>query len=78
MCARGAGNGEDEETVTVTDAPRSGKSIWNLREGFIQTDAEPGDTAHITGDANTFLDENKPKVRLVGDIVENPYFRIRA
>ncbi len=75
VTAMGRGSGASQEVVTVTSTARAGRSIWNLREGTVNTDAEYGDTAHLTGDANTYLDENKPKMKMRGDIVENPYFR---
>jgi hypothetical protein len=75
VCARGSGVGPTEETLIVTDTERAAKSIWNLREGTVVTDAEPGEVGHLTADANTYLNEQKPKTTFVGDVVENPYFR---
>ena len=75
VCARGAGYGPDEETQTVNDDARIGSSIWNLREGTVLTDAAPGETDHLLNDGKTYLDEQKPKIKFSGDIMENPYFR---
>lgn len=75
VCARGSGYGSTEETQIVDDDERIGKSIWNLREGTVITDAQPGETDHLLNDGRAYLDEQKPKVKFSGDIVENPYFR---
>jgi hypothetical protein len=77
--ALGQGEGTGREVIEIATAPdiaRSGMSIWNLREGA--KDAKQidfGDTAGLTGEANTYLNENKPKFRFGGDIVETPAFR---
>lgn len=75
VTAKGRGSGASEQTIPVTSTERAEKSIWNLREGIVNTDAEYGDTAHLTGDANTYLDENKPKRKFSGNIIDNYYFR---
>jgi hypothetical protein len=36
---------------------------------------EYGDIAALTGEAYTYLNENKPKMHFSGDIVETPAFR---
>jgi hypothetical protein len=51
-------------------------SIWNRREGAKDArNVDYGDTAALTGEANTYLNENKPKMKFSGDIVETPAFR---
>ena len=76
--ALGQGEGSVREVVTVADTTRSGMSIWNLREGAKDArQIDFGDTAGLTGEANTYLDENKPKFRFGGDIVETPAFRYK-
>ena len=74
--ALGQGEGDDRETVEVTDITRTGLSIWNRREGAKDArHIEAGDTAALTGEANTYLDEHKPKIKFTGDIIETPAFR---
>jgi len=72
----GQGDESSRETAEVTDAVRSGMSIWNRCEGTKDArNTEQGDTAALTGDGNTYLAENMPKFRFGGDIVETPAFR---
>ena len=47
-----------------------------MREGAKDArNVEPGDTDALTGEANTYLAENRPKMKFTGDIVETPAFR---
>ena len=74
--ALGQGEGLTREIVEVDDAPRKWKSIWNMREGSKDArSCDAGDTAALTGEAQTYLDEHKPKISFSGDIVETPAFR---
>lgn len=72
----GAGEGESRETTEVSDTARLGMSIWNRREGVKDArNLEAGDTAARTAEGNTYLSENKPKLRFSGDVIETPSFR---
>jgi len=74
--ALGQGEGASREIVEVSDTARLGMSIWNRREGAKDArNVDYGDTAALTGEANTYLNENKPKMKFSGDIVETPAFR---
>ena len=74
--ALGQGEGAARETVEVTDIMRTGLSIWNRREGAKDArNIDVGDVAALTGEANTYLDEHKPKIKFTGDIIETPAFR---
>lgn len=74
--ALGQSEGVDREKVEVPDTSRMGMSIWNRREGAKDArDIDFGDTAALTGEANTYLAEYKPVFRFSGDIVETPAFR---
>jgi len=72
------GQGEEaaRETAEVTDAGRTGMSIWNRCEGAKDArNVEQGEAAQLAGEGNTYLEENKPRFRFGGDIVETPTFR---
>jgi hypothetical protein len=72
----GQGEGLDREIVEAYDTTRMGLSIWNRREGGKDArNIAYGDTAALTGEANTFLAENKPKLKFSGDVIETPSFR---
>lgn len=78
----GMGEGESRETTEVSKTAGLGLSIWNRREGSKDarnvTEKTGDATARMnarTAEGNTFLDENKPKIKLGGDIVETPSFR---
>jgi hypothetical protein len=74
--ALGQGEGVAREVATLAATSRSGMSIWNLREGAKDArHIDAGDTAALTGEAQTYLDEHKPKISFSGDIVETPAFR---
>jgi hypothetical protein len=76
--ALGQGEGASREVANGSDTTRMGMSIWNRREGAKDArNIEYTDTAALTGEANTYLNENKPKFRFGGDIVETPAFRYK-
>lgn len=74
--ALGQGEGVKRETSETSDTARIGLSIWNLREGAKDArQVDIGDTAALAGEANTYLNEKRPKIKFTGDIIETPAFR---
>jgi hypothetical protein len=74
--ALGQGEGSAREVVGVPDYGRIYMSIWNWREGTKDArNIDLGDTAALTGEANTYLNEHMPIFRFNGDIVQTPSFQ---
>jgi hypothetical protein len=72
----GQGEEASRETAEVSDSGRMGMSIWNRCEGAKDArNVQLGQAAQLTGDGNTFLEENRPVFRFGGDVVETPAFR---
>ena len=72
--ALGQGDGEASEVSEVSDTSRIESSIWNLREGAVDVGTQSGDADERTDKGNSYLDENKPRLRFSGNIVENNAF----
>ena len=70
----GQGEGLSQEWRHVEDVPREGKSIWNRREGTIETNLDYGNTAAQDAEGQAFLTENKPTFKLSGDVIETESF----
>lgn len=72
----GLGDEDARETTEVTEAGRSGMSIWDRCEGSKDArNTELGDTNARTGEGLTYLDENKPLFKFGGQIIETSSFR---
>ena len=72
--AGGQGEGIDRVIVTASDTVRIGKSIWNLREAFVDA-RDQETTAGITARANAALSNGRPFARLTGDLLDTPAAR---
>lgn len=69
---------EAERTITVvSDTERINQSIWNRREMVVNAAYLGDDTTidYLTSQGNAALYEDRPKISLVGEIVENTNFR---
>lgn len=69
--AGGQAEEADREIVEVEDAARSGGSIWNRRESFVDARSE-GSTASVTSKANTALQKGKPSKIFSADLLDTP------
>ena len=72
--AGGQGEGFERLIVAVSDTVRIGKSIWNLREAFVDA-RDQETTAGITARANAALSSGRPFARLTGDLLDTPAAR---